>query len=62
ADHIQLPQTGLSLFDLEKKLLIEALVNAKGNQTRAARLLNLSLDTFRYRLKKYGITPSQFNE
>jgi transcriptional regulator with PAS, ATPase and Fis domain len=58
ADTIQLPKTGLSLYELEKRLLAEALANAQGNQTKAARSLGLSLDTFRYRLKKYGISPS----
>lgn len=56
-DQILIPENGLSLFDVEKKLLIEALSRASGNQSRAARLLGLSLDTFRYRLKKYEITP-----
>lgn len=62
ADNIQLPQAGLSLFDLEKKLLTEALSHSNGNQSKAARLLGVSLDTFRYRLKKYGINPSKLDK
>ncbi|MCI0494671.1 sigma 54-interacting transcriptional regulator [candidate division KSB1 bacterium] len=54
--HIHIPEKGLSLFDVEKNLLLEALSKAKGNQSRAARLLGLSLDTFRYRMKKYDIS------
>ena len=49
-----LPDSGISLADVEKKLLSQAIEKAGGNQTRAAKLLGLSLDTFRYRLKKYN--------
>jgi transcriptional regulator with PAS, ATPase and Fis domain len=52
-----IPETGISLFDVEKKLLLDALSKTKGNQSRAAKLLGLSLDTFRYRMKKYEINP-----
>ncbi len=40
---------------LERRLVEAALVCADGNQTRAARLLHLNRDKFRYRLKQYGI-------
>lgn len=50
-----IPDSGLSLSEVEKKLLLEALERAQGNQSKAARLLGLSLDTFRYRSKKYHI-------
>lgn len=52
-----LPDSGISLFEVEKKLLLDALSRTKGNQSRAARLLGLTLDTFRYRMKKYDISP-----
>ena len=52
---ISLPNDGLSLFDLEKKLLSQAIEKSDGNQTQAAKLVGLSLDTFRYRLKKYDL-------
>lgn len=52
-----IPNDGISLFDVEKKLLLDALARTKGNQSRAAKLLGLTLDTFRYRMKKYEITP-----
>ena len=51
-----LPDNGISLFDIEKKLILDALSRTKGNQSRAAKLLGLTLDTFRYRMKKYNIT------
>lgn len=49
------PPDDLSLHDMEKRLIIQALSRTRGNQTRAARLLGLSLDTLRYRIKKYEI-------
>ncbi len=52
-DHF--PSTGISLAEVEKSLLTKALQAADGNQSKAARLLHLSLDTFRYRLKKYEL-------
>lgn len=55
ADPVQLPAAGIALEDLEKSLLTQALQRAQGNKTRAATLLGLSRDTFRYRLEKFGI-------
>jgi len=52
---IQLPESGVSLTDLEKKLVEQALELAEGNQVQAARLLGISRDAFRTRLKKYGL-------
>ncbi len=49
------PVDGLVLEEVEKKLIAEALERASGNQSRAARLLGISRDTLRYRLKKHGI-------
>jgi DNA-binding NtrC family response regulator len=51
----RLPDEGIQLEDLEKTLLTQALQRAHGNKTRAATLLGLSRDTFRYRLEKFGI-------
>jgi transcriptional regulator with PAS, ATPase and Fis domain len=45
-----------SLEEQEKKLLVEALEKAKGNQSLAARLLRISRDTLRYRIKKHAIS------
>jgi len=54
-DAIRLPKKGVSLNDLEKDLIKQALVAARGNQVRAAKLLGLSRDTLRYRMKKYDL-------
>ncbi|MBK8946304.1 MAG: sigma-54-dependent Fis family transcriptional regulator [Ignavibacteriae bacterium] len=52
----EIPDEGISLLDIEKKYLKNALEKSNGNQSKAAKLLNLSLDTFRYRLKKFKIS------
>jgi two-component system, NtrC family, response regulator AtoC len=50
-----LPDESLSLNEMEKKLIQETLTKAKGNMTKAAKLLNITYDTLRYRLKKFDI-------
>jgi DNA-binding NtrC family response regulator len=45
-----------SLEEQERRLLVEALEKAKGNQSLAARLLRISRDTLRYRIKKHAIS------
>lgn len=49
---VSLPPRGISLDEVETSLLKQALAHASGNQTRAADLLGLTRDQFRYRLKK----------
>jgi two-component system response regulator PilR (NtrC family) len=41
--------------DIEKKMLEDALRNARYNKTRAAEMLGISFRSFRYKLKKFGI-------
>ncbi|MFQ5721076.1 MAG: sigma-54-dependent transcriptional regulator [Candidatus Aminicenantales bacterium] len=48
-------EENLSLPEMEKRLLIKALAKAKGNKTQAARLLNITRDTLRYKIKKFKI-------
>lgn len=50
-----LPENGVDLEAVESDLLRQALARTGGNKSRAARLLNLSRDTFLYRLKKFSI-------
>ena len=52
---IVLPETGLSLDELEKDLIKQALERSGNNQTKAAKLLNISYDTMRYQVKKFGL-------
>jgi len=47
-----LPPAGVSLDAVERSLLQQALEMAQGNQTRAAELLQISRDQFRYSMKK----------
>jgi DNA-binding NtrC family response regulator len=54
----ELPIEGLSMEEVERRMIAEALRASSGNQTRAARLLKISRDTLRYRIKKHGIEPS----
>jgi PAS domain S-box-containing protein len=46
---------GMSLEDTEKAMLAEALQKSGGNQTQAARILGISRDTLRYRIKKFDL-------
>ena len=48
----KLPPQGLSLAAVERDLIRQALEVSGGNQVRAARLLGISRDVLRYRLKK----------
>ncbi len=47
-----------ALEDQEKALLLQALDRCGGNQTQAARMLKISRDTLRYRMKKHAIANS----
>jgi two-component system response regulator AtoC len=44
-----------SLFSIEKDTIQKALEKSKYNQVRTARLLKISRDTLRYRMKKFGL-------
>ncbi len=52
---IRLPIGGMSLNNVEKELIRQALEQARGNKTTAARLLHISRDTLRYKVKKYDL-------
>ncbi|MEM3434275.1 MAG: helix-turn-helix domain-containing protein, partial [Candidatus Methanomethyliaceae archaeon] len=54
-DAARVPEEGLSLAENERRLLIAALQKANGNQTQAARLLRITRDTLRYKMKKYNL-------
>jgi len=45
----------LSLSELEKRALVNALEKSGHNQSQAAKMLKITRDTLRYRLKKYGL-------
>jgi DNA-binding NtrC family response regulator len=50
-----LPEEGISLDEVEKNLIIQALKKTHNNKAQAAKLLNVSYDTLRYQVKKYGL-------
>ncbi len=50
-----LPEKGLSLDEVEKDLIVQALERTKNNKAQAAKLLQISYDTLRYQVKKYGL-------
>jgi DNA-binding NtrC family response regulator len=51
----KLPAEGISLDDVERQLLIQALERAGGNQTHAGQLLGINRDQVRYRIEKFGL-------
>ncbi|MDH4231041.1 MAG: sigma-54 dependent transcriptional regulator [Nitrospirota bacterium] len=50
-----LPDKGISLEELEKDLIIQALEKSNNNKTNAAKLLEMSYDSFRYQMKKFNL-------
>lgn len=51
--NFRLPVEGIDIEDVERELIRQALEMADGNQSQAARLLNLGIDALRYRMKKF---------
>jgi two-component system, NtrC family, response regulator AtoC len=54
-DGFIIPESGLSIEDVENALVRKALEMAGGNQTKAAQLLRMPRDAFRRRMKRFGI-------
>ena len=44
-----------SLEEVERSMLVQALQKCAGNQTKAAKMLGISRDTLRYRIKKFDL-------
>jgi two-component system NtrC family response regulator len=53
---LSLPEEGVSLESIERELISRALERFEGNQTYAARFLDISRRTLIYRMEKYGLT------
>ncbi len=53
----QIPDEGIDLEQVERRLVELALAKAEWNVTRAAKLLGLTRDTMRYRIEKFGLAP-----
>jgi transcriptional regulator with PAS, ATPase and Fis domain len=56
---LSIPEGGTSLEDVEHALVELALQQSHGNQIRAAKLLNISRDALRYKMKKFGLSHSE---
>ncbi len=52
---IHLPPGGTALYDVERELIRQALEQSRGNKTSAAKLLRITRDTLRYKVKKYKL-------
>lgn len=59
---LSIPEGGTSLEDVEHALVELALQQSHGNQIRAAKLLNISRDALRYKMKKFGLSHSEEEE
>jgi DNA-binding NtrC family response regulator len=52
---LYIPEGGTSLEEVERAMVELAMKQANGNQTQAAKLLDISRDALRYKLKKFGL-------
>ncbi len=52
---LYIPEGGTSLEEVEHSMVELAMTQANGNQTNAAKLLDISRDALRYKLKKFGL-------
>jgi len=59
---LEIPEGGTSLEEVERELVDMAMAQANGNQTHAARLLDISRDALRYKLKKFGLIHAEEDE
>ncbi|HYE23793.1 MAG TPA: sigma-54 dependent transcriptional regulator [Clostridia bacterium] len=59
---LAIPEGGTSLEEVERALVEIAMRNANSNQTQAAKLLDISRDALRYKLKKFGLMHSDEDE
>ena len=59
---LYIPEGGTSLEEVERSMVELAMRQANGNQTHAARLLDISRDALRYKLKKFGLIHSDEEE
>jgi len=51
----------MGLLDMEKNLILNALKKAKGNKSQAAKFLDITRDTLRYKIKKFSIQPKNYS-
>jgi len=56
---LSIPEGGTSLEEVEHALVEMALRQSHGNQIKAAKLLDISRDALRYKMKKFGLTHGE---
>src|SRR5499427_8800504 len=56
---LYIPEGGTSLEEVERAMVELAMRQSSGNQTQAARLLDISRDALRYKLKKFDLIPGE---
>jgi len=56
---LSIPEGGTSLEEIERCLVEMAMHQANRNQTQAAKLLDISRDALRYKLKKFGLIEEE---
>jgi two-component system response regulator AtoC len=59
---LYIPEGGTSLEEVERSMVEIAMRQANGNQTHAAKLLDISRDALRYKLKKFGLIHAEDEE
>ena len=59
---LYIPEGGTSLEEVEHSMVELAMTQANGNQSNAARLLDISRDALRYKLKKFSLVPSDIDD
>ena len=59
---LYIPEGGTSLEEVERSMVELAMRQANSNQTQAARLLDISRDALRYKLKKFGLMHGEEEE
>jgi transcriptional regulator with PAS, ATPase and Fis domain len=56
---LYIPEGGTSLEEVERAMVELAMRQSSGNQTQAAKLLDISRDALRYKLKKFDLMPGE---
>ena len=56
---LSIPEGGTSLEEMEHAMVEMALRQSHGNQIKAAKLLDISRDALRYKMKKFGLSHSE---
>jgi DNA-binding NtrC family response regulator len=59
---LYIPEGGTSLDEVEHSMVELAMSQANGNQTNAAKLLDISRDALRYKLKKFSLVSADIED